>query len=242
MPISKQESEQVPSRRQRQFKRQLPPHLRSQVMQDPVDKESSSDEDNFIAVFRPTRPPEKSPCSAPPGATSELEVTPELNIDSLPSAEPPEALENQQISDEETSNHILPRQNDFDNPALATAPTNESQPTKAPLELMQEPRTSYSQDCVTRTCHEPARLMYYAPGQSLHCQQNFVDASIYRLPTRPYLFPPPPMFWQYHPMPPPVYPSYSITQVQPALQVFGLPYLLKSANPLQANFAYRIAP
>ena len=78
-------------------------------MQDPPEEESSSDEDNFIAVSRPTRPPEKSPCSAPPGATSELEVTPELNISSLPSAEPPEAVENQQISDEETSNHILPR-------------------------------------------------------------------------------------------------------------------------------------
>ena len=75
-------------------------------MQDPVDKESSSDEDNFVVVSRPTRPPEKSPCSAPPGATSELEVTPELNINSLQSAEPPEAVENQQISDEETSNQF----------------------------------------------------------------------------------------------------------------------------------------
>ena len=95
-------------------------------------------------MSRPTRPPEKSPCSAPAGATSELEVTPELNIDSLPSAEPaesPEAVDNQQISDEETSNYILPRQNDFDNPALATAPTNVSQPTNEPLELMQEPCT-----------------------------------------------------------------------------------------------------
>ena len=211
-------------------------------MQDPVDEESSPDEDNFVVVSRPTRPPEKSRCSAPPGATSELEVTPELNMDSLPSAEPPEAVENQQISDEETSNHILPRQNDFDNPALATAPTNVSQPTNEPLELMQEPRTSYSQDRVTRTRCEPARLTYYAPGQLLHCQQNFVDASIYRPLTRPYLFPPPPMFWQYHPMPPPVYPSYSITQVQPASQVFGSPYLLKSAHPLQADFPYRIAP
>ena len=211
-------------------------------MQEPVDEESSSDEDNFVAVSRLTRPPEKSPCSAPPGATSELEVTPELNIDSLPSAEPPEAVENQQISDEETSNHILPHQNDFDNPALATAPTNVSQPTNEPLELMQEPCTSYSQDRVARTRHEPARLMYYDPGQSLHCQQNFVDARIYRPLTRPYLFPPPPMFWQYHPMPLPVYPSYSITQVQPTSQVFGLPYLLKSAHPLQANFPYRIAP
>ena len=173
---------------------------------------------------------QRSRCSAPPGATSELEVTPELNISSLPSAEPPEAVENQQISDEETSNHILPCQNDFDNPALATAPTNVSQPTNEPLELMQEPRTSCSQDCVTRTCREPARLTYYALGQLLHCQQNFVDASIYRPLTRPYPFPPPPMFWQYHPMPPPVYLSYSITQVQPASQVFGLPYLLKSAN------------
>ena len=107
---------------------------------------------------------------------------------------------------------------------------------------MQEPRTSCSQDCVTRTRREPARLTYYAPGQPLHCQQNFVDASIYRPLTRPYLFPSPPMFWQYHPMPPPVYPSYSITQVQPALQVFGLPYLLKSAHPLQANLTYRITP
>ena len=211
-------------------------------MQDPVDQESSSDEDNFVVVSRLTRPPEKSPCSAPPGATSELEVTPELNIDSLPSAEPPEAVENQQISDEETSNHILSCQNDFDNPALATAPTNVSQPINEPLELMQEPRTSYSQDHVTRTRREPARLTYYASGQSLHCQQNFVDASIYRPLTRPYLFPPPPMFWQYHPMPPPVYPSYSIKQVQPASQVFGLPYLLKSAHPLQAKFPYRIAP
>ena len=68
-------------------------------MQDPVDKESSSDEDNLVVVSRPTTPPEKSPCSAPPGATLELEVTPELNINSLPSAEPPEAVENQQISD-----------------------------------------------------------------------------------------------------------------------------------------------
>ena len=201
-------------------------------MQDPVDEESSSDEDNFVAVSRPTKPPEKSPCSAPPGATSELEVTPELN-NSLPSAEPPEAVENQQISDEETSNHILPHQNDFDNPALATAPTNVAQPTNEPLDLMQEPCTSYSQDRVTRTHHEPARLTHYAPGQSPHCQQNFVDASIYR---------PPPMVWQYHPMPPPVYPNYSITQVQPASQVFGLPYLLKSAHPLQANFPYQISP
>ena len=94
VPIPKQESKQVPSRRQRQFKCQLPPRLRPQVMQDPVDEESSSDEDNFTVVSRPTRPPEKSPCSAPPGATSELEVTPELNIDSLSSAEPPEAVEN----------------------------------------------------------------------------------------------------------------------------------------------------
>ena len=177
-------------------------------MQDPVDKESSSDEDNFIAVSRPNRPPEKCPCSAPAGVTSELEVTPELYIDSLPSGDPPEAVENQQISDEETSNHILPRQNDFDNPALANAPTNVSQPTNQPLELMQEPRTSYSQDRVARTHHEPAHLTYYAPGQLLHCQQNFVDASIYRPLTQPYLFPPPPMFWQYHLMPPPVYPSY----------------------------------
>ena len=242
VPIPKQESKQFPSSRQRQFKRQLPPRLRSQVMQDAVDEESSSDEDNFVVVSRPTRPPEKSPCSAPPGATSELEVTPELNINSLPSAEPPKVVENQQISDKEPSNHILPRQNDFDNPALATAPTNVSQPTNEPRELMQEPRTSYSQDRVTRTRCELARLTYYAPGQSLHCQENFVDASISRPLTRPYLFPPPPMFWQYHPMPPPVYPSYSITQVQPALQVFGLPYLLKSAHPLQANFPYRIAP
>ena len=210
-------------------------------MQDPVDEESSSDEDNFVAMSRPTRPPEKSPCSAPPGATSELEVTSELNINSLPSAEPPEAVENQQISDEETSNHILPCQNHFDNPALATAPSDVSQPTNEPLELMQEPRTSYSQDCVTRTRHESTCLTYYAPGQSLHCQQNFVNVSIYRPLTRPYLFPPPPMFWQDHPMLPSVYPSYSITQVQPASQVFGLLYLLKSAHPLQANFPYRIA-
>ena len=207
-------------------------------MQDPVDEESSSDEDNVVAV---SRPPEKSPCSAPPGATSELEVTPELNINSYPSAEPPEAVENQQILDEETSNHILPHQNDFDNPALASAPTNVSQPSNEPLELMQEPRTSYSQDRVTRTHCEPTRLTYYAQGQSLHCHQNFVDASIYRSLTRPYLFSPPPLFWQYHPMPPPVYPSYSVPQVQPASQVFGLPYLLKSAHPLQANFPYRIA-
>ena len=48
------------------------------------------------------------------------------------------------------------------------------------------------------------------------------------------------MFWQYHPMPPPVHPSYSITQVQPASQVFGLPYLLQSAHPSQANFPYQI--
>ena len=107
---------------------------------------------------------------------------------------------------------------------------------------MQEPRTSCSQDRVTRTRCEPARLTYYALGQSLHCQQNFVDASIYRPLTRPYLFPPPPMFWQYHPMPPPVYPSYSIIQVQPASQVFGLPYLLKSEHPSQGNFPYQIAP
>ena len=79
VPIPQQEYKQVPSRRQRQFKRQLPPHLRSQVMQDPVDEVSSSDEDNFVAVSRPTRPPEKSPCSAPADVTSELEVTPELN-------------------------------------------------------------------------------------------------------------------------------------------------------------------
>ena len=94
VPIPKQESKQVPSRRQRQFKCPLPLCLRSQVMQDPVDEESSSDEDSFVVVSRPTRPPEKSPCSAPPGATSELESTPELNIDILPSAEPPEAVQN----------------------------------------------------------------------------------------------------------------------------------------------------
>ena len=64
VPIPKQESKQVPSRRQRQFKHQLPPRLRSQVMQDPVDEEGSSDEDNFVVVSRPTRPPEKSRCSA----------------------------------------------------------------------------------------------------------------------------------------------------------------------------------
>ena len=115
-------------------------------------------------MSRPTRPPEKSPCSAPPGATSKLEGTPELNINSLPSAEPPEAVENQQISDEETSNHILPRQNDSNNPAHAAAPTNVSQPTNEPLELMQEPHTSYSQGRVTRTRREHARLTYYAPG------------------------------------------------------------------------------
>ena len=63
---------------------------------------------------------------------------------------------------------------------LVTVPTNVSQPTNEPLELMQESRNSCSQDHVTRTRREPARLMYYAPGQSLHCQQNFVDASIYR--------------------------------------------------------------
>ena len=45
-------------------------------MQEPVDEESSSDKDNFVAVSRPTRPPEKSPCSALPGTTSEPEVTP----------------------------------------------------------------------------------------------------------------------------------------------------------------------
>ena len=39
VPIPKQESKQVPSRRQRQFKRQLLPRLRFQAMQDPVDKE-----------------------------------------------------------------------------------------------------------------------------------------------------------------------------------------------------------
>ena len=54
VPIPKQESKQVPSGRQRQFKHQLPPRLRSQVMQDPVDEESSSDEDNFVVVSRHT--------------------------------------------------------------------------------------------------------------------------------------------------------------------------------------------
>ena len=65
VPTPKQESKQVPSGRQRQFKHQLPPRLRSQVMQDPVDEESSSDEDNLVVVWRPTRPSEKSPCSTP---------------------------------------------------------------------------------------------------------------------------------------------------------------------------------
>ena len=76
--LPKQVSKQVPSRRQRQFNFQLPPCLRSQAVQEPVNEESSSDEDNdIIAVSKPTRPAENSPCSAPTGAFSEPEVTPE---------------------------------------------------------------------------------------------------------------------------------------------------------------------
>ena len=56
---------------------------------------------------------------------------------------------------------IVPPQSEhapFDNPALATASTNVSQPTNEPLELMQECRTSCSQNHVTRTRRGPARL------------------------------------------------------------------------------------
>ena len=227
-------------------------------MQESADEESSSDEGNIIAVSRRFRPAENSPSSAPSGATSEPEVTPELYIDSVPSDEPPEKVENQHISEEETSNQVRPSQNEhmepraapkqivppqsehapFNNPTLTTAPTNTSQPTNGPLESLQEPHTSCNQNCVTRICREPARLAYYTPGQLLHCQQNFVDASMNRPLSRPYLIPLPPMFWQYDPMPPLVYPSYSVTEVRPVSHVFSLPYLLPAAHPLQVNFPY----
>ena len=78
MPIQKQEPERVPSRKQRQLKCQLPPRLRSQAVHKHVDEKSSSDEDNdIVAMSRPTRPAKNSPCSASSGATSEPEVTPE---------------------------------------------------------------------------------------------------------------------------------------------------------------------
>ena len=118
--LPKQESKRVSSRRQRQFKCQLPSHLRPQAVQKPVDEEGSYDEDNdTVAVSRPTRPTENSPCSAPFGATSEPEVTPEQDIDSVPNAEPPETVENQQISEEVTSNQVRPCQNEHMEPGAA---------------------------------------------------------------------------------------------------------------------------
>ena len=151
--------------RQRQFKCQLPLRLRSQAVQEPVDEESSLDEDNdIIAVSRPTRPAENSQCSAPSGAISEHEVTTERDIDCVPSVEPPETVENQQISEDGTSNQVLPSENElmepraapaqtvpphsehapFNNPALTTTPTNVSQSTNEPLESLPEPHASCS--------------------------------------------------------------------------------------------------
>ena len=165
-----------------------------------------------------------------PGEGISSQVRPSLNKHMGPGAAPEQ---------------IVPPQSEhapFNNPALTTTPTNVSQPTNERLVPLPEPHTSCSQDCLKRICREPTRLTYYAPGQSLHCQQNFIDASMYRPLNRPYLIPPLPMFWQYHPMLPPVYPSYSVTQVQPTSQVFGLPYPLPVAHPLQVHFSYRIAP
>ena len=104
----------------------------------------------MIAMSRPTRPAKNSPSSAPSGATSEPEVTPEWDIDSVPSAEPPEIMENKQIPGEEISNQVRPSLNEymepgaapkqivppqsehapFNSPALTTTPTNVSQPTQ----------------------------------------------------------------------------------------------------------------
>ena len=130
---------------------------------------------------------------------------------------------------------IVPPQSEhapFNNPALTTTPTKVSQPNNEPLESLPEPHTSCRKYRVTRIRPESACLTYYTPGQPLHCQQNLIDASMYRPLNRPFLIPPPPMFWQYHHMPSPVYPSYSFTQVRPNSQVVDLPYLLPVAHPL----------
>ena len=117
LTLPKQESEQVASRRQRQFKCQLPAHLRSQAVQEPFDEESSPDEDNDIAAMsRPTRPAENSPHRVPSGATSGPEVTPEGDIDNVASSELPETVKNQQMSGEWTGNQVRPSQNEHIEP------------------------------------------------------------------------------------------------------------------------------
>ena len=114
--------------------------------------------------------------------------------------------------------------------------------TPMEVQFKEWPKTQTSQDRVTRIRREPTRLTYYAPGQSLHCQQNIVDASMHRPPNRPYMIPPPPMFWQYHPMPPLVYPNYSATPLQPTSQVLNLLYQPPVSHLLQVNLPYHIAP
>ena len=103
--------------------------------------------------------------------------------------------QNEHIDFPAPSEQIAPPQLEhasFDNPALTTAPTNVPQMTDVPSESLQEPQQLCSQERVTRIRREPTRLTYYAPGQSLHCQQNIVDASMLRPPNRPYMIPPPP--------------------------------------------------
>ena len=258
-PILKQESTQAQSRGQRPFKRQL----RSQVVKEPLHDDASSDEDNdIIGVSRTTRSAEDSSGSAPSGTAPEPEVTLQLDTDSVPSAESLVTVDNQYTPEEEASNQVTPGQNEhidspapseqiappqlehasFDNPALTTAPTNVPQMTDVPPESLQEPQQLCSQDRVTRIRCEPTRLTYYAPGQSLHCQQNIVDAIMHRPPNRPFMIPPPPMFWQYCPMPPLVYPNYSVTPLQPTSQVLNLPYQPQVSHLLQVNLLYHVAP
>ena len=198
--------------------------------------DASSDEDNdIIGVSRTIRSAKDSSGSAPSGTAPEPEVTLQLDTDSVPSAESPVTVDNQYTPEEEASNQVTPDQNEhidspafseqiappqlehasFDNPALMTAPTSVPQMTDVPPESLQEPQQLCSQDRVTKIRREPTRLTYYAPGQSLHCLQNIVDASMHRPPNRPCMIPPPPMFWQYRPIPPPVYPNYSATPLQP---------------------------
>ena len=200
-PILKQESMQAQSRGRRPFKRQLPPRLRSQVVKEPLHDDASSDEDNdIIGVSRTTRSAEDSSGSASSGTAPEPEVTLQLDTDSVPSAESSVPVDNQYTPEEEASNRVTPGQNEhidspasseqiappqlehasFDNPALMTAPTNVPQMTDVPPESLQEPQQLCSQDRVTRIRREPTRLTYYTPGQSLHCQQNIVDASMHR--------------------------------------------------------------
>ena len=262
-PILKQESTKAQSRGRRPFKHQLPQRLRSQVVKEPLHDDASSDEDNdIIGVSRTTSSAEDSSGSVPSGTAPEPEVTLQLDTNSVPSAESLVPVDNQYTPEEEASNQVTPGQNEhidplasseqiappqlehasFDNPALMTAPTNVPQMIDVPPELLQEPQQLCSQDHVTRIRHEPIHLTYYAPGQSLHCQQNIVDASMHRPPNRPCMIPPPPMFWQYRPMPPLVYPHYSGTPLQPTSQVLNLPYQLPVSHLLQVNLPYHIAP